>query len=76
MVSGTSRGGKELSCIRFILSLKESHLWNVASHVGRAGPGPGNEIEAVDNLPILDLWCYFEIHLKSQRKNSITNTYI
>ena len=42
---------------------------------GCAWLGPRNKIEAVDNFPSPDLWCYFEIHLKFQRKNSISKIY-
>lgn len=39
------------------------------------GLEPGNKMVAIDNFPSLDLRCYFKIHLKSQRKNSISKIY-
>lgn len=47
-----------------------------APKFGSAGLGPGNKVEALGKFPSLDLWCFYKIQLKPQRKNSISNMYV
>lgn len=70
---GLQHGGEELYYqANFV---HKGDLPSFCTKDGCAWLGPRDKIEAVDNFPRPDLWCYFEIYLKFQRKNSISKIY-